>query len=178
MTVPDVRNDITEAYSGLVLKYREVHPDSGQQFFVDGDSLIIDLLSSPIVDLSYGGQGAQLIHALETIIQRMLGRSRRFYVVFFDCLSGIWLDPALQTLRHQVILHLQTSLDIKVREIAHIFTRPFARCFFVAGPHVHELVGPGRRFFPSVFLLRAAWLYNSRIRKLLAPAPPVLARRF
>jgi hypothetical protein len=62
-------------------------------FIVDGDSLLVELLSASSLDWSHGGQYLHLIFLLERFLQTFRQRQdpkHSFNIVFFKENRGLW----------------------------------------------------------------------------------------
>eukprot|EP00808_Paulinella_micropora_P023665 g16051.t1 len=120
--------------TAIKFNYGEVGSDSAQAFLVDGDSLLLDLLSHPKLDYSYGGQLLQLIYLLEVRVNNMLEAERIFEVVFFKALTGIWKNPNHLLAREVVKRHLKSLAGIKVHEIDNWWGPEFSSLLSVMEP--------------------------------------------
>jgi hypothetical protein len=63
-----------DQYRKLVLLYDSVGLDTSSPFIVIADSLLIDVLSNPLLDWKHGGQFLHFISALERIIVKLKKR--------------------------------------------------------------------------------------------------------
>ncbi|XP_070552614.1 probable ATP-dependent RNA helicase DDX60 isoform X2 [Ptychodera flava] len=86
-----------------------------QLFVIDGDSLVLEILSSPGLDFKHGGQYLHFIYLVEQFLQYFKERDGLFHIVFFKCMESVWLKtPAMLLARQMVILHLQENTEVKV----------------------------------------------------------------
>lgn len=117
----------TEQYALLHPQYTDLIGDAGasELFFVDGDSLLLDLLASrdANIDWSYGGQFLHLVFLVERYLGWFKQRGGNFRVVFFDCNRALWLKSgethdfktwSRLAARESVIRHLQTNTDVLI----------------------------------------------------------------
>jgi hypothetical protein len=128
----DEYKDVDETFLDAVfaknvkIYYSEVGSDSAQAFLVDGDSLVLDLLSHPRLDYSNGGQLLQLVYLLEVRVNQLLEGQRNFQVLFFDALRGMWKNPVHLLAREVVIMHLEGIRSIKVHYLKNWWCPEFA----------------------------------------------------
>ncbi|XP_070552422.1 probable ATP-dependent RNA helicase DDX60 [Ptychodera flava] len=86
-----------------------------QLFVIDGDSLVLEILSSPGLDFKHGGQYLHFIYLVEQFLQYFKERDGLFHIVFFKCMESVWLKtPSMLLARQMVILHLQKNTEVKV----------------------------------------------------------------
>jgi len=65
------------------------HLSANEMFFVDGDSLVLEAMSKPVVDWDL----MQPLHVnffVQRILQELIARGARFHVVFFESSRWIW----------------------------------------------------------------------------------------
>jgi len=109
---------LEDAFAELRLSYSSVGDDIGQMYVVHGDSVLLDVLSHPLLDWSRGGQILQFFYQAECTLKKFAHRGRIFKVVFFDSFAGIWTDPAMQFCREMLIEHLKCETKIAVERFA------------------------------------------------------------
>jgi len=87
-------------------------------FAVDGDSLILDCLSTPITDLHHGGQMLQLCYLVENFVNSLQNcLNARFCLVFFQEHKRLWYrqqNSFLLLARAILQQHLQKVLKLTV----------------------------------------------------------------
>eukprot|EP00891_Asterochloris_glomerata_P004914 jgi/Astpho2/4914/fgenesh1_pg.00069_%23_46_t len=85
-------------------------------FIIEGDALLLDLLSSARLDFAHGGQFLQLIWGLEQIIARLAAcQNAHFKVVFFEQQRTLWQhEPSLLLARDLAEHHLRSVLHVEV----------------------------------------------------------------
>jgi len=108
------KKSLEEIFGELRLSFSSVGDDIGQIYVVDGDSLLLDVFSHPLLDWSYGGQLLQFFYQAECALQKCAHRGRIFKIVFFDCFGAIWKDESLQFCREMFIEHVKTETKIDV----------------------------------------------------------------
>lgn len=115
-------------YEELTLRHEDIGADNDQIFLIEGDSLLLEILSDPLLDWKQGGQMLHVLYALEQYIRRFQEGGRVFRFVFFHCFGGVaWADsPFVQLIRETVLRHLRTQLHIAANEFQVSNTIAFA----------------------------------------------------
>eukprot|EP00466_Bigelowiella_natans_P009563 jgi/Bigna1/84413/fgenesh1_pg.135_\ len=99
------------------MTYGEVGEDHSCVVFLDGDSLLLDVLantiphpspsSRPLLDWSHGGQWLQVAYMVEERIARISRSGRKATVIFFERLAeALWVRDDARLLRETIKRHL------------------------------------------------------------------------
>ena len=90
-------------------------------FVIDGDSLLLECLSSPTLDLGHGGQPLHLFYLIEDFLQRLKAcHNSQFCFAFFQEHESFWQGQNQSSpwvARHTLLQHLQSTLQQSV----HVF---------------------------------------------------------
>ncbi|XP_019643772.1 PREDICTED: probable ATP-dependent RNA helicase DDX60 isoform X1 [Branchiostoma belcheri] len=79
-------------------------------FIIDGDSLLLELLSEVNLDWSHGGQYLHLIFLVERFLHTFHQLGGIFHIVFFRDMQVLWTScPSMMLARHVIIQHLQEN---------------------------------------------------------------------
>lgn len=112
------QSKVGQAFSRQRPLYLNLLDDLGSLdfFVVDGDSLILDCLSSPITDLRHGGQMLQLCYLVENFVNSLRNcMNARFCFVFFQEHERLWYgqqNSFLLLARAILQQHLQKVLKL------------------------------------------------------------------
>lgn len=90
-------------------------------FVIDGDSLLLECLSSPRVDLWHGGQPLHLFYLIEDFLQKLKAcHNSHFCFAFFKERESFWqgINQSFPLVaRHTLEQHLQSTLQ----QTVHVF---------------------------------------------------------
>ncbi|XP_022803066.1 probable ATP-dependent RNA helicase DDX60 [Stylophora pistillata] len=85
-------------------------------FLIDGDSLLLEVLSEKSLDWSSGGQFLHLIYLAERFLQNFTEKGGVFHIIFLKEMEIIWRSNSTMLLaREALILHLQHNTDFTVK---------------------------------------------------------------
>jgi len=114
------QSKVGQAFSRQRPLYLNLLDDLGSLdfFAVDGDSLILGCLSSPITDMHHGGQMLQLCYLVENFVNSLQNcLNARFCFVFFQEHESLWCGQQnffLLLARAILQQHLQKVLNLTV----------------------------------------------------------------
>jgi hypothetical protein len=113
-----LKSSESDIYAELALRHEDIGADNDQIFLIDGDSLLHQIISDPLIDWKHGGQFLHIIFALEQYVRRFQEGGRIFRFVFFHAFgAAAWSDaPFVQLLRETAIRHLREKLNIQANE--------------------------------------------------------------
>eukprot|EP00466_Bigelowiella_natans_P003427 jgi/Bigna1/133898/aug1.23_g8606 len=155
----------------MYTSYEEIE-DAGQPFIVDGDSLLLDALSSPSLDWAYGPHLLQIFFQLEQRLERLLQSNRRYTLVYFDVLRAIWRRPSHALARELFIKHVSTKCAetngyLKVQTFTDWESKEFGN--FVSSAHPSfALTSPGGGVVSRLLSPNSATLLKRLTAHLLA----------
>ena len=93
---------------------------SNDFFVIDGDSLLLECLSSPRIDVRHGGQPLHLFYLVEDFLQSLQAcLNSRFCFVFYQRHESFWQaqdQPFLLLVRHLLQEHLRSTLQQTVHD--------------------------------------------------------------
>mmetsp|Transcript_4786 Transcript_4786/g.11350 ORF Transcript_4786/g.11350 Transcript_4786/m.11350 type:complete len:1865 (-) Transcript_4786:396-5990(-) len=134
---------LQDTYKSIRLFYTSVGDDIGQTYVVHGDSILLDVLSHPLLDWGYGGQVLQFFYQAELALKAFSHRGRVFKLVFFDCFEGLWVDPSAQLLRKMLMNHVKKDGKIVVESFPNWECDEWQRFMSFTRPSFALLVNPG-----------------------------------
>ncbi len=117
------QSKVGQAFSRQRPLYLNLLDDLGflDSFAVDGNSLILDCLRSPVTDLRHGGQMLQLCYLVENFVNSLQNcLNARFCFVFFQEHEHLWCgqeNPFLLLARAVLHQHLQKVLKLTVHTV-------------------------------------------------------------
>ena len=89
-------------------------------FVIDGDSLLLECLSSTMLDLGHGGQPLHLFYLIEDFLQRLKAcHNSQFCFAFFKEHESFWQGQHQSfpwVARHTLMQHLQSTLQQTVHD--------------------------------------------------------------
>lgn len=81
---------------------------SSEVFLVDGESLVIELLSFQRCSQVLGGAPLAAVYYAERLLQQLIDRGGQFVIVFYEAFSAAWRQqPSAWALRQVLLNHLQ-----------------------------------------------------------------------
>ena len=99
---------------------------SGAIFFVDGDSLLLNLMGDVNYDTNNGGQLLHLIYLCERHLQLFSRKGGNFEIIFFNIWSQAWSGKHTLLLARSVLMsHLRFNMSCKVHEFDSVWDMNF-----------------------------------------------------
>ena len=99
---------------------------SGAIFFVDGDSLLLNLMGDVNYDTNNGGQLLHLIYLCERHLQLFSRKGGNFEIIFFNIWSQAWSGKhTLLLARSALMSHLRFNMSCKVHEFDSVWDVKF-----------------------------------------------------
>jgi hypothetical protein len=101
---------------------------NGTVFFVDGDSMLLNLMGDENYDANNGGQLLHLIYLCERHLQIFSRKGGKFEVVFFNIWNKAWSGKhPLLLARSALMSHLRFNMSCKVHEFESMWDANFKR---------------------------------------------------
>ena len=101
---------------------------SGAIFFVDGDSLLLNLMGDVNYDTNNGGQLLHLIYLCERHLQLFSRKGGNFEIIFFNIWSQAWSGKhTLLLARSALMSHLRFNMSCKVHEFDSVWDMNFRK---------------------------------------------------
>ena len=86
-------------------------------FMIDGDSLVMDCLSSSSTGFQHGGQTLQALYLMESFLHGLRGcLNARFCIVFFEEQQALWevCHPCMYLVRQILLQHMHQNLELEM----------------------------------------------------------------
>jgi hypothetical protein len=127
---------------------------NGATFFVDGNSLVLNLMGNENYDANNGGQLLHLIYLCERHLQIFSRKGGKFEVVFFNIWNEAWSGKnTLLLARSALMSHLKFNMSCKVHEFESMWDVKFGKtlekcnCAFILFDF--QMLGKYTRLFPN-----------------------------
>ena len=118
--------------------------EEAQVVLVDGDSVLLEMLSNEKLDWSHGGQFLHLTYLVESFLKDLQDCGAILKVVFFTATKLIWSScPSGLLARSAVISHLKFNTSIPVHDTFHDWWDPKWREFVLQEKPVFLLTSSG-----------------------------------
>ena len=99
---------------------------NGAVFFIDGDSLLLNLMGDVNYDTNNGGQLLHLIYLCERHLQLFSRKGGNFEIIFFNIWSQAWSGKhTLLLARSALMSHLRFNMSCKVHEFDSVWDVKF-----------------------------------------------------
>jgi hypothetical protein len=125
-------------YDSLNCRYAEIGADTNRPLLVEGDSLLLDVLSDPLLQWTDGGTQAEplaLLFLAEMRVRSVAHGGRTPILVFFEqSAQRIWHDSSCLVARELIKTHFDACSDFQVESFDGWWTPEYHKFIFATLP--------------------------------------------